>query len=109
MGLAFAVADAPAEDIFWSNPAGGVFQNGINWSGGKPPGPNDAAFFNLSSVDGYTVTFVTDDETQRMVVRNDVLTLDLAGNSYTLNALDPTSFVVGQSGGDDGFLTLVNG
>lgn len=109
MGLAFTGMEAPADDIFWSNPAGGVFQNGINWSGGKPPGPNDTAFFNLSRVDGYTVTFVTDDETQRMVVRNDVLTLDLAGNTYTLNALDPTSFVVGQSGGDDGFLTLVNG
>lgn len=109
MGLAFAVAEAPADDIFWSNPAGGVFQNGINWSGGNPPNSNDAAFFNLSSINGYTVTFVIDDETQRMVVRNDVVTLDLAGNTYTLNGLNPTSFVVGQSGGDDGFLTLVNG
>ena len=58
---------------------------------------------------GYTVTFVTDDVAQRTVVRNDVVTLDLGGNTYTMSVYNPTSLVVGQSKGDNGFLTLING
>lgn len=107
--LAMLALEASADEIYWDNPAGGVFQDGINWAGGNPPGIRNDAIFDLSSIGGYTVTFVTDDVAQSTVVRNDVVMLDLGGNTYTMSVNNPTSLVVGQSDGDNGLLTLING
>ncbi|MDH4046466.1 MAG: Ig-like domain-containing protein, partial [Gemmatimonadota bacterium] len=53
---AFDVAAVPTNQVYWSNPAGGSWSLGSNWSTGVVPGPADTAFIQLAGT--YTVTEV---------------------------------------------------
>ncbi len=38
-----------SDEVYWVNPAGGLFGEGSNWTGGSAPGSLDAAIFSLGS------------------------------------------------------------
>jgi len=95
----------------WNEPAGGLFGVAANWSPAEVPDGDDMAMFNLASATGYDVTFGANVTNYRLIVRDDTLTLDLAGHNYTLTSTDPASpsIVVGQSAGDVADLTISGG
>ena len=107
--LAIAAA-AGAADYEWSNPGGGTFDIAGNWTPAAVPGPADTAIFDLSSA-GYTVTLTGSVVNDRLVVRDDIVTVNLGGAySYLLLASGPDqSVVVGEFDGDAGHLTITNG
>jgi len=107
----FCVASASADDINWNDSGGGLFDDSGNWSPTQVPDADDTAIFDLSSVGGYDVTFDDNFTNDRLLVRDDVLTLDLAGFAYSLvNATFPdASVVVGESSGEVGSLSISGG
>src|SRR4051794_8478806 len=72
---------AQADTDAWSNPAGGIWSNGANWSQGVAP-TSYTAQFNLASVGGYTVT--GSGSTQGFSLLNDKVTLDLNGGGLSI-------------------------
>jgi T5SS/PEP-CTERM-associated repeat protein len=96
-------ADADGAIRTWNAPNGGTFSVGTNWLGGVAPINNDAAVFDLS--DAYTVNFTANSGTVGLTVRNDTVTFDLAGFSYTTGAGGFT----GGGDGDISRLTVANG
>ncbi len=108
-GFGLGIAPAPtalAEDIFWINPAGGLFQDAANWSRGVPDG-NDVAIFQLAE-EGYIVSFAGDWQTDRLRVRHDVVTFDLNRSVFLLvNQSQP--IIVGETPTNDGTLVVLDG
>ncbi|MCI0365009.1 MAG: hypothetical protein L0Y44_13000, partial [Phycisphaerales bacterium] len=86
----------------WINPAGGSFQDDLNWSPVGVPGPLDIAMYDI--LGAYTVTFAQNAAAQALVNRGDDVTLDLAPFQCTLNGL-----MVGDESGGLGKLLLLNG
>ena len=84
-----AVSDCRAADRSWSNTAGGTFTTAANWQDGLVAGVNDVACFRNSSVifppgqASYTISFAGNAQTQAVKVRNDLVTFDLGGRTYT--------------------------
>jgi hypothetical protein len=110
---AIAARPAAAGDVNWTNPAGGNFTDGTDWSGGNSPGIADNAVFGLGSVVGYVVTLEDGQQisNSQLRVESDNVTLNFAdngtdGTTYTLMATTD-SLVVGESPGDDGQLTVL--
>ena len=68
---------------YWTNPAGGNYSDGSNWSLGSA---GQFPTFNLGSP-GYTVTTQAGNGAQQFIVENDNVTLNLNGNTYTNGAL----------------------
>jgi hypothetical protein len=71
---------------FWSNPAGGDFSTGANWTGGAMPDENYQAYFGNGAVAGetYTVTFSQPVSNINTYVYSGDVTFDLKGKTYTL-------------------------
>jgi len=107
MGLAMVLAvsvcaEAFASDIYWGNPAGGVFSVGSNWQGGVAPDADDRALFDLTST--YTVDFTADAATDWVLPQDGEITFDLGGFTYSiLTGTSPGFWVT------DASLTLTNG
>jgi hypothetical protein len=59
VGPAVAIAGVGCGDTMWTNAAGGLWDNGSNWSGGVPDGTKSACLPNLGG--GYTVTLPSND------------------------------------------------
>jgi T5SS/PEP-CTERM-associated repeat protein len=96
-----------ATDIPWSSPADGTFQTGNNWTGGNPPGVNDAAVFNLSSPTGYTVNFSADVQNSGLKIGNDNVTFGLGGQTYTVTgSAGQNSTILGFAAGQSANLSL---
>ncbi len=97
-------------DFQWDNNLGGDFNVSTNWSDNLVPLPADSAVWNLSSVGGYTVDFGTNVATDSAVIKDDKVTFDLDGNTYSMPAQTTTTgLIVGQDPGDDGQLTVIDG
>ena len=73
---------ASAFDVSWTNPSGGIFSDGSNWSTGAAPGTNDRALLDLANA--YTVVFTADAATAGLSVPQGQVELDLQGHSYVL-------------------------
>ena len=99
---------APAAVITWTDAAGGQFNDAANWGAGGPPGVADEARFNIGSAT-YTVDLTTNVTNERLVVRRDDVTLDLAANIYDLTAVANRSVAIATTGSNVGSLTLLNG
>ena len=94
----------------WINNAGGDFSVGTNWNDGIVPLASDSALWNLGSVGGYSVQFGTNVSTDGVNVKNDNVTFDLNGFSYSTSGLySSESLVVGLEGGDVGQLEINGG
>lgn len=95
-------------ESFWVAPKGGTFHNTANWDG---PVPNDEviAVFNLDS--SYTVDFEDLATSNRVLVRDGDVTLELHDFTYSLlNSLHSApSIVVGETIGSTAALTLSGG
>lgn len=81
----------------WTNPTGGSFANGTNWSAGVPE-PLDTALFDLDAA--YPVEVFAPTSVNRVIVRRGVVELVLPAMLQTTSptALQP-SIVVGDTGG----------
>ena len=102
-----AATRGPAADRFWSDPDGGAFEASGNWEGSPPPGPADAAVFDLGASE-YTVSFATSPTSSRLIVGDDAVELLLNGSTWTL--LDGAQgIVVGQNDWDAGSLAVTDG
>ena len=66
---------AHADDVYWGNPAGGVFSQADNWQGGVLPGTDDRAFFSIGAT--YTVDFTEDAETSWLLFGGGDVTFEL--------------------------------
>jgi hypothetical protein len=110
---AFTVRSAVAGDVNWTNPVGGNFTDGTNWSGGSAPGMADNAVFGLGSASGYPVTIQDGQQiaNSQLRVGSDNVTLNFADNgtdAATYALTDPTdSLLVGENSGDKAQLTLL--
>src|SRR4051812_12841045 len=88
--LCFALAAAAGSmfsDLAWSterswiNAAGGTYSVAANWLSSIPPVTNDIAVFDLGGA--YTVTFTTSVTNVNLSVRNDTVTFNLGGFTFT--------------------------
>jgi len=92
--------------VDWINPAGGTFNDGANWQGGKAPTATDRAVFDNSAE--YVVNFGADASTSGLTIGTDKVTLQLNGQSY--NTSDPFNpAVIGTDTADVAQLVLLNG
>jgi len=82
---------------FWTNPAGGNYSDGSNWSLGSA---GQFPTFNLGSA-GYTVTAQAGNGAQQFTVENDNPTFNLNGNTFNNAGL-----FVATGTGQNGSLTL---
>src|SRR4051794_39680601 len=90
LGLSAVANPSLAADRSWTNTAGGVFSTASNWQNGLFGGVNDAANFNNSTLFGqqnYTITFSSTAQNQALKVKNDFVTFDLSGRTYTTTLL----------------------
>lgn len=92
---ALPAAPAAAADRAWDEPAGGLFHEGSNWSGGMAPGPADVAVFNLSAAAPYAVRFGADASVRGIDLANDNVLFDLAGHTLNSAAKTPASTRIG--------------
>src|SRR5439155_15817210 len=89
LGLSAVANPCLAADRSWINTAGGTFTTLANWKDGLFAGVNDAACFNNSSIffppgqTTYTVSFSASAQNQAVKVRNDFVTFNLLGRTYT--------------------------
>src|SRR2546423_1444838 len=88
----------------WNAGNGGTFNVAANWLAGVAPVSNDVAVFNLADT-GYTVTFTANATNIGLAVRNDTVTFDLGGFTYTT----PSGNFTSGGSGDISRLTLTNG
>ncbi len=104
-----ALAQAGADDIFWNEPAGGMFDDPNNWLPQQVPGPDDAAQFNLGKYPAYIVTFPAQASVfnTRCVVQTDQVEMDLNGATYSLSS--DWSIGVGDAMGDVAWLRMTGG
>ena len=91
----FLVAPSAAfeADCDWELPTGGFFSSPSSWSCNAIPGAADRSLFNLSST--YQVVFTQNITNERVRVNNDIVTLNLAGRTYTLDSTTNTSLSLG--------------
>ncbi len=75
---------AHAESMTWTNGAGGVFQNPVNWSPNVVPGTNDTAVFDWTN-GAYTVTWEGNITNHTQMVKAGTVTFDLGGYTYSLS------------------------
>lgn len=86
-------------DVRWQGAAGGAFAATGNWYGAALPGVDDHAVFSVAST--YTVSFAASATNKRLSARQGSVTLNLAGNTYSLTdtSASAPSVVVGEFGG----------
>jgi T5SS/PEP-CTERM-associated repeat protein len=104
-------APSHALDRFWTNSAGGSFHAPANWGGFPVPGAADNAVFTLNALLSYPVFFNNSVSSNRLLIRNDAVDLDLgsAANTYSLLATVNPSLVVGDLLGNEALLSLYVG
>jgi fibronectin-binding autotransporter adhesin len=71
-----------ALNLSWTNPAGGAFEDGTNWSSGFHPGLTDNATFSLTGITPYTVTLSTNAFSSGVTIGGAPLILSLGGFQY---------------------------
>ncbi|HRK29670.1 MAG TPA: hypothetical protein PLD59_01225 [Tepidisphaeraceae bacterium] len=112
IGLTALSTPTIGADRSWSNTAGGNFSTSTNWQNGLLPGVNDVANFSNSSVffppglATYTITFNANAQTQAVKVKNDFVTFNLGGRTYTATSI--TGNEVGSIGGGGTILVARN-
>jgi hypothetical protein len=109
--MSIAAGFCRAAEVEWTNPAGGDFTEGSDWSGGSAPGAGDNAVFDLGTGE-YSVNilggpfFPDSISNNQLLVEADAVTLNLEDNSsYSMTAASE-SLDVGVNGSDVGELTL---
>ena len=98
---------AVADDMYWSQPLGGLFNLAANWDPQQVPGAEDSAVFNLGMYPAYQVTFDTSISNVQCRIHIDTVDMALNGATYTLSP--GLSLSVGQDWGDFGILSLAGG
>ena len=98
---------AAADDMYWSQPLGGLFNLAANWDPQQVPGADDSAVFNLGMSPAYQVTFNTSISNVQCRIHIDTVDMALNGATYTLSP--GLSLSVGQNWGDFGILSLAGG
>ncbi len=83
IGLAFITAVARADVFYWTNDAGGNFQDPNNWSPNQMPGTNDTVIFSQSNT--YTVFWTGSVTNHTVIVSAGSVTFDLQGFIYSLD------------------------
>jgi fibronectin-binding autotransporter adhesin len=106
---ALVLAAGVRADIIWTNPAGGLFSDGSNWSGGSPPGDFDTAVFNLPNT--YTVNFGADPSLLNFAFRQGHVSFNAPNRMINLGSQfgPPGGIDVGLSSGDSAITTLMGG
>ncbi len=114
IAITLAARPAAAQHL-WNNPAGGSVAAGGNWLPATVPGASDTVTFGapLGVSHTYTANFpAAGFATDRLVVRDDDVTINLGGGTYSVlnNSLfGPSGTEIGTSAGDDARLTLLSG
>ena len=101
----------PADVKQRNSTANSTFSDGTKWAGGAAPSATQQATFEQGSVAPYTVSFDASTQTDTLVVRNDRVSFDLNGNTYTAasSAEFNPSIVVGQSTGQTAVVAVTDG
>jgi YVTN family beta-propeller protein len=99
----FNAALAVGAQVFWTNPAGGAWSTGANWSTGVPPGPLDTAVIALAGT--YTVTLDVSPTIRGLVLGGATGTQSLDAAAAPQNLVLTGPGTIGPSGRMD----LVNG
>ena len=94
----------------WNNTLGGSFQSTANWNPAIAPNSIHTTRYNTPG-QTYTVDFSADTNNLRAIHKTGDVTLDLAGNTYTLTNPGATtsSLSVGDVSGDNASLTVAGG
>ena len=96
--LVMSATATTVEAYEWSNPAGGLFQDGANWSGGVAPSTSgDRATFNLSG--NYTVYFNGDVGIYQVGIgpySNGTIHFDLSGYEFLTGETSRDAIEVGR-------------
>lgn len=71
-----------ANDIAWTNAAGGNFLVAGNWNPNTVPNAGDTAVFDLADADPYTVTWTASVTNENYYVEQGTITWDLGGHTY---------------------------
>lgn len=112
LGGALSGSLCSAADRSWTNTAGGTFNASANWLNGIVAGVNDAACFSNSSVffppgqASYSINFGGNTQVQALKVRNDFVTFNLNGRTFTTTAI--TGNEIGTVGGGGTILIARN-
>jgi T5SS/PEP-CTERM-associated repeat protein len=104
LGLTCASATSPAgaAQVFWSNPAGGLYSEPANWMPNGLPGPADTLFF--TNAVAYTLRVDVDAANSGAVFRHGSVTQTVAGGIWRLQRL-----YIGDIAGITSRLTSVSG
>ena len=104
-----------AATINWNVNVSGDFDEAFNWSAGPPPGPpgsGDTALFERGS-QTYAVFFanIAGNEVTngRAIIRNDAVSFNLGGKTYTLDSMGARSLAIANDAGNVGSLSLTIG
>ncbi len=100
-GCMVAFFAAQAENITWTNAAGGDFSNPLNWSPNQVPGTADRAVFNIETPEPYTVTWSCPITNDNFFVAKGRLMWNLNGYRYDVikvNAFSVYSVGFGTTG-----------
>ena len=104
--ILLSVSMVSATTYDWSAAGDGSFSDASKWTpAGGPPAAADTAQFNLGAATAYTVTLGSAVTNTSLYVKNDNVSIDLGGYTYTLTS----GAAVGSAGGDNGVLWLSNG
>lgn len=123
--ISLPLADSQLQGAEWINPAGGEFDDELNWLGGVVPTTGIDALFMIPT--SYTVNFTRDEQTSNLVIFGGDVLFDLDNHAYnlfgnieisqstltlnegTFNVLQPTSTLSILNGGKlTGNFTTVN-
>ncbi len=107
LAVGFACASASAGDpVNWTNPLGGDFSDGMNWSTGAPPTSGDQARFNQFGT--YSVNFAGAAALDQMRLDAGAVTLELNGATFVV--LNPVlSLLMSATTGQMSDLTIRGG
>jgi hypothetical protein len=92
----------------WTNPNGGSFTAGPNWSAAAAPTATDIVAFRTPGT--YTVTLAASATSDRILARGGQVTLNLGGHSYALTSRSAEgSLTVGKYAGNNAAVAFANG
>lgn len=84
LAIVISLHSLNAQERFWDNSAGGLFDDDENWLDDLKPGPGEDAVFDLAG-ESFTVDFSgVSPENDQLLVRNGVVTFDLQTQTYEL-------------------------
>jgi hypothetical protein len=108
-GCGLCAAVARGGDVSWINPFGGSWEDGSNWSAGSPPAPGDRALFVLDSEYSVGLSQSVAVELASAELSAGLVSLDLYGQTLTLEAPVSDRLSIGTVDGAFARLRVIGG